>query len=60
MILVRLIAFILPVFCLKTVLTLHKKWSFPLTIWQKCDKKSGDLVTFTEEILIENFILCAV
>ena len=45
--------------------TLHKKWSFPLRISSVNATKSAaqfptDLVTFTEEIPIENFIFCAV
>ena len=45
--------------------TLHKKWSFPLRISSVNATKSAAqfptyLVTFTEEIPIENFIFCAV
>ena len=40
-------------------LSLHKKWSFPLRI-SSVAAETADLVTFTEEILCENFFWSSV
>ena len=45
----------------QTHLTRHKKWKFPLRISSVTKPQFHvDLVTFTEEILMENFNFCAV
>ena len=48
---------------LKTQKALHKRWSYPLQISSVNVTKSAgncDLVTFTEEICMENCMFCAV
>ena len=48
------------IFPMKSVLSLHKKMKFSIMdFFSKCDQICS-LVTFNEEILMENFIFCAV